>query len=152
MTTATPDILDAIVAFLNSAMGQQLQGVGVQGVWADYAPDVTPGLPYAVVFDGPETYDFTSDDGSTGHLTSCIADGTVLIAFIAPSKAQVRLLARTCVVIISSYDSYITTNDGTLLQLSPIRTDSIPLTDSGPAVPSVFKRAVTVEYKQQFGI
>jgi hypothetical protein len=141
-----------VVAFLNTTMGSQLQGAGNQGAWADYAPDVTPGLPYAVVFDGPETYDFSSDDYTTGHYTSCIADGSIIIAFVAPTKAVVRLLARVCVLTIANYVSNIVTADGTLLELTPMRTESIPLTDSGPAVPTVFKRAVMCNYKEQFQV
>lgn len=146
-----PDIISAVIAYLQGAMGVSLfASSSNQGAWSTYAPDVPDGVPYCIVRAGPETYEFTSNDLSTGHSNSVITDGILHVAFVAPGEEQVWALARQCVRVLNDTQAEFNAADGNVEYLRPVRSDSVFLTDSGPAVPTVFKRVVTVEYRQQF--
>lgn len=146
-----PDIISAVVAYLRGAMGGSLFVTATnQGVWSTYAPDVPVGQPYCIVRAGPETYQFTSDDIEEGHSNSVIIDGFLHVAFVAPGEEMAWALSRQCVRVLNDTQAEFHAADGRVIHLRPIQSDSVFLTDSGPSVSAVFKRVVTVEYKQQF--
>jgi hypothetical protein len=140
------DILQAIVVYLRAAMDEDLGGIGFLGVWADYAPSVPDGVPYAIVHDGPETYTEESSSGGT----NIISDGLVQVSFIAATKAEVRYLARRCVRLLIDTVVTLEADDGEIIYLRPLRTDSTMITEIGPGIPTAFKRVVTIRYRQQW--
>lgn len=138
------DVIGAIVTYLSGALLPT-----VQNVYADYAPSVA--LPYALVHDGPESYDFSSaNDGSNQPTEMVTADGIVQVEFVAETKAQARALARLLVRILVDTITQINCADGSTLELRPMRAESVPMTDVGAGTPTAFKRFVAVHYKQQF--
>lgn len=146
-----PDIISAVVAYLRGAMGGSLFATATnQGVWSTYAPDVPVNQPYCVVRAGPETYIFESNDPATGHTNAIITDGFLHVGFVAPLEEQVWALSRQCVLVLNDTQAEFFAADGAIIYLRPVRSDSVPLTDSGPSIPTAFKRVVTVEYRQQF--
>jgi hypothetical protein len=149
----SPDIIASVVAYLQSALAGTLQVGGTTsggsinaGVFADYARDTIDGVPYIVVHDGPETYVFASDAGGC----TVISDGLLQIAVIAPTKELARSIAIQVnrLVVDTVVDLFCA--DGTVIHLRPVRTDSVLMSDTGIAIPTAFKRVVTIEYRQQW--
>lgn len=151
-----PDIIGAIVAYLQGAMGQSLLSAnGSPQVYTDFAPQTNPdgspvSQPYAVVTEGPETYEAQSDDPGTGFYLSNIAAGTAMVSFVATTKAQARALARAGVRLMSDPRAELSAADGRVLTLLPLRAETVPITAAGVQQPTAFARVVTVNYKQQF--
>lgn len=146
-----PDIISAVVAYLRWAMGGSLFVTETNdGVWSTYATSVPVNQPYCVVRAGPETYEFISDDLEGGHSNSVITDGVLHVGFVAPGEEQAWALGRQCVRVLNDTQAEFHAADGRVIYLRPVRSDSVFLTDSGPSIPAVFKRVVTVEYRQQF--
>lgn len=153
-----PDIVAAVVAALQGVMGGDLaSATGFPQVYVDYDPSQNPdgspvAYPYAVVADGPEQYTYQSTDPETGHWVDALADGSVQVAFYATTKTQARALARAAALRLSdSQIGELASGDGRNLTIFAPRSDPIPLTQSGTGQPTVFARAVTFLYKQEFG-
>ncbi len=149
-----PDIVAAIVTYLQGAMGGSLGGSPTNpAVWADYAGPLQP-LPYAVVQDsGGESYMFQSNDAqATGYWTHVVSDGLILVNFYAQTKAQARALGIQCVRVLSDTVATLVCADGVLLELRASRADTVPQSDTGPGTPTVFQRVVTLHYRQQFPV
>lgn len=152
-----PDIVAAVVAFLQSAMRGDLGvAANLPQVWADAAPSTNPdgsqvGYPYAVVAEGPETYAYQSTDPATGHWLDCLATGMVRVAFYAATKANARYLGRQAVRLLSDSQELLVAGDGTVITILPIRAESTAISTSGAGVPDVFLRIVTFQYVQEFG-
>ncbi len=154
-----PNIIAAIVDYLQQAMGGMLQVSPTNpGVWAYYARETVDGVPYAVVQRGPEMYSYSqaggdsfADGSGAGELVQ--AEGFVNVIFVAPTVEQVEELADTCVdVCHDSVAGDLPCANGQIEYMRPARADSEPMTDTGPAVPGTFRRSVQIQYKRQFYI
>lgn len=146
-----PDIVAAVVAFLQGAMRGDLGVTATsQQVWADAAPPGTP-YPYAVVTEGPETYAYQSTDPQTGHWLDCLATGSIVVAFYAPTKAVARYLGRQAVRLLSDSHELLTAGDGNVIAMVPARAESQTISEPGAGIPDVFLRIVTFQYVQEFG-
>ncbi len=151
--TTPPDIVAAIVTYLQGAMQGSLGGsLTNPAVWADYAGPLQP-LPYAIVQDsGGETYAFQANDPATGFWTNVVSDGRVLVSFFAQTKAQARALGIECVRVLSDTVALLLCADGNILEMRAERADTVPQSETGPGTPTVFQRVVTIHYRQQFPV
>lgn len=151
-----PDIVAAVVSFLQEAMGQSLaSSTGYAQAYSDYAPQANPdgstvSQPYAVVVEGPETYSAQADNPATGYYLSNIAVGAVDVAFYATTKAQARALGRASVRLLSDTQVQLFAQDGRVITVLPVRAISTSIQAEGVAQPTVFLRVVTFQYAQQF--
>jgi hypothetical protein len=157
ITAPYPNIIAAIVAYLQQAMGGSLGVTAAnQGVWAYYARATVDGVPYLVVQHGPEMYDDSQAGGadsadSTGAGELVQATGDVLVIVIAPTAELAELLAHE--VVLKCRDSVagdLPCADGQVEYMRPSGAASEQITDIGPAIPGVFRRQVTIRYKQEF--
>ena len=156
-TTPYPNIIAAIVAYLQQAMMQDFQvSTANQGVWAYYARETVDGVPYAVVQHGPEMYDDSQaggdqepDGSGSGELVQ--ATGAVLVIVIAPQADQAEVLADRIVLLCRDTvaGDFLCAN-GQIEYMRPASAVSDQMTETGPAVPGVFRRAVQITYKRQF--
>ena len=146
-----PDIVSAVVAFLQGAMRGDL-GVAADmpQVWADAAPPGTV-YPYAVVFEGSETYAYQSTDPETGHWLDCLATGSIVVSFYAATKANARYLGRQAVRLLSDSQEFLSAGDGRVIHMAPVNAVSNAISTTGVGVPDVFLRIVTFQYVQEFG-
>jgi hypothetical protein len=147
------DIVEATKDYLSHAMAGSLGITPTNpGIFSDFAAEV--GLPYAVVLDPDEHYTEESsgvgDSNDGGQPLAVIAQGMLQIVFVASSKVQVRLLARQCIRLMSDSVVELFPRDGRLIELKPIRTQSVPVPDVGPGLPVVFKRVAVISYIQEF--
>jgi hypothetical protein len=152
-----PDILAAVVAYLQQVMGLSLaSSTGFRQVYADFAPeqngDGSPvSQPYAVVSDGPESYQIVSSSTTTaGYQVDVIADGTLSVAFYATSKLAARALGIQAVRALSDTVEMLAAADGRVLTILPVAAQSVPIMTAGVAQPTAFARIVTFNYKQEF--
>lgn len=151
-----PDIIGAIVTYLLNAMRADLQSAtGVTQVFADYAPETNADGslvqgPYAIVMDGPETYDFSSNDPNTGFLGNVTADGVAHVAFLAGTKALARSLGIACIHRLTDTTGDLYPADGSIMELRPSASSAVSPKDIGVDQPGLFCRIVTVHYKYQF--
>lgn len=152
------DIIAAIAAYLQQAMAASLaSATGAAQVYGDYAPEVNPdgspvAPPYAVVTDGPETYTFEAQDPATGHWLHGFADGTAQVIFYAASFAAARALARQAASVLSDSQIDVATGDVlATLTLFGARSDPVLPAQPGIGQPTMYARAVTFQYKQEFG-
>lgn len=152
-----PNIIAAIVAYLQQAMAQDLQVSPTNpGVWAYYARNTIDGVPYAVVQRGGERYtdsqaggDEFPDGSGSGELVE--AEGDVMVIFIAPTVDLVEELADRCVMICrDSVAGDLACSNGQTTYMRPSGAASDQITDSGPSVPGMFRRGVQIHYKRQF--
>ena len=152
-----PDIIAAVVAFLQGAMRGDLGVTATTPqVWADAAPSENPdgtplGYPYAIITEGPESYAYQSTDPKTGHWLDCLATGTLTVAFYASTKANARYLGRQAVRILSDSYELLTPGDGRCITIFPLNAMSTAISSTGAGVPDVFLRIVTFQYVQEFG-
>lgn len=153
MIDLTPQSLNAaVIAYLQAAMGRAL-GVspGNPAVWSEYSPDVP--LPYAIVeMDEAETYDYQSNDPATGVWDTVVSDGTFGVTFVATSKQQAKALALQCLRVLVDTVADLSSAEGRVVHLRPLRGVPVPITDTGPSTPTVFARRIVVRYRQQFPI
>jgi hypothetical protein len=127
-----------------------------QGVWANYARTTVDGVPYVVVQHGPVVYDDSQaggdqnwDDTGSGELVQ--ATGDVLVIVIAPTAELAQSLAHQVVLLCrDSVAGGLPCADGQVEYMRPAGAVSEPMSDIGPAIPGVFRRQVTIRYKQQF--
>lgn len=152
-----PNIIGAIVAYLQQAMAQSFQiSATNQGVWAYYARETTDNVPYAVVQHGPEQYLDSQAGGSedydgsgSGELVQ--ADGVVVVIIIAPQADQAESLAHQVVMLCrDSVAGDLPCADGEVIYMRPAMAESERMVDTGPGIPAVFRRYVQIRYKQQF--
>ncbi len=144
------DIVEATIDYLSQAMADSLGVTATNlGVYSDFAPGVPE--PYAVVVDPDESYSFESSglaDG--GYPTAVITNGVLSVVFVASSKVEVRALVRLCARLLCDTVVELHPDDGPVLELRPTHSQSIPVADVGPGVPTVFKRVLFVQYRQEY--
>lgn len=147
------DIVECTIAYISQAMATVLDVSPTNpAVYSDFAPDQPK--PYAVVLDANEFYEFTSNDvEEEGPACSVVVTGVLHIVFVTEGvngKVQARFLARQCARLCNDIVVTLEPEDAALLEFRPTGSQSIPVTDSGVAAPTVFKRVVSINYKQQY--
>ena len=120
------DVLGAVLAFVQSIMTDQFaslitsSGGTAAAAWADeYPPGSNPPLPYCLVLDGPESYQFFSNDPATGFFNHVITDGQVNVVFFAQTKAAARQLGLTFRDRVCKFPLPLPVGDGTIVDIIP---------------------------------
>jgi hypothetical protein len=150
-----PDLVAAVTGFLAANMASQFQIGGTNaGVWADYAQQEL--YPYAVVTDDTEDYGQLSSAGSDSpeFTNICLERFNFTVSIYATSKAQARLLTRQTLLLLCNLNSAgaFTSDEGEVLEIRPVRSAYLPLSDTGTFSPTVFRRATLFQAVMEFAL
>jgi len=150
-TSLPADILEATAAFVEVFMADDLASVdGQPAVWADEYPPLTePPLPYALVLDGVENYEFSSQDPATGYFNQVISDGTISVAFHAATKQDVRDISLLFIQRCALFAIPTVTENGRIIDFLPMSSQTVVPKEVAPASPTVYVRVVVIHYKLQ---
>jgi hypothetical protein len=147
------DLVAAITAFLAANMASQFQvSPSNGGVYADYALQQL--YPYAVVTDDSEDYGQIASAGmdSPEFANMCLERLNFSVSIYATSKAQARLLTRQAILLICNFYSAgaFTSEEGNVLEIRPVRSQYLPLDDTGTLSATVFRRGTLFQASVEF--
>ena len=148
------DLLDAVIEQLRdtssvtTAFGDTWDpstSVGTIKFFADYASDFA--LPYLVLYEGGETYEYMTRTTTTLPLDTVnfTCSGQFQCSIFSPNSRYVaRQLGQK--VSLALNDVALNWTGQTLMLLRNSAAFFRPITDVGPAAPSVFNRVLTFDY------
>ena len=150
------DVLGAITAYVQLTMTDQLallptaSGGVAAAAWADeYPPGTNPPLPYALILDGPESYQFYSADPASGFKNFVITDGQVNVVFFAPTKQAARQLGETFYARACNFPVPLPVGTGNITDLIPATAMSAAPKEPFPGAPAAFVRVVVLHFKHE---
>ena len=122
------------------------------GVWADYAQQEL--YPYCVVTDDSEDYGQLGSAGpdSLEFVNVCLERFNFRVDIFANSKADVRLFTRQALLLLCNYNSAgaFVSDEGSVLEIRPVRSFYLPVADTGTLSPTVFRRATMFQAVMEF--
>lgn len=124
------------------------------GVYSDYSQQ---GLyPYAVVTDDSEDYGQLASAGEDGpnYVNACVERLNFTVSIYANSKVQTRALTRQALLLLCNFNSAgaFTSNEGTVLEIRPVRSAYLPLDETGTTSATVFRRATLFQASMEFDL